>query len=170
MFFLGALLMGFTPFYSQAKRVDFSIGGGYPFLVVPEISFASNDGDQRWFTNYKMGLDDGFSVGLDQRIGDDNKHAVGVIIGALGVRDDKRPCNNGDSVEDIGSAVGNVLGCAFAEAFDEETTNGVGLSYSYNFNGLNNKGIRIRFEFGYGKANDSKDKRTDGGITISYQF
>jgi hypothetical protein len=170
MAFLGVLLVGPTPMFSQAKGVDFSIGGGYPFFVVPEVSFASSAGDQRWFANYKIGLDDGFSVGFDQGVGADNKHVIGGVIGALGTRDDKRPCGNGDSVEDIGSVIGNAIGCAFSKAFDEETTNGIGLSYSYHFNGLNNVGMRIRFELGYGEAADSNEKRADGGVIISYQF
>jgi hypothetical protein len=167
--FIGGLLVGSTPLMNQAEEVSFSIGGGYPFFVVPEVSLASNEGEQRWFANYKMGLDDGFSIGFEQGI-DDNKHAVGVVAGALGVQDNNRSCSNNDLDENIGSEVGNQIGCAIAKAFNDKTTNGVGLSYSYNFNGLNNVGMRIRVEFGYGKASDSNEKRTDGGITISYQF
>lgn len=160
---------------TQAKAVDLSIGGGYPFFVIPEMSIATDDAQRRWFANYKMGLDDGFSIGVEQGLDEKNTHAVGMMIGALGVRDDKRPCpaqnnNSGDVLEEIGNTFAHTLGCAIGEAFDDKSTDGIGVSYSYNFNGLNNAGMRIRVELGYGKASGSDEKRADGGIVFSYQF
>ena len=54
--------------------------------------------------------------------------------------------------------------------FDTETTNGVGVSYSYLFSGLNEGGWRVRFELGYGEGSNSNEKRADGGVSISYEF
>lgn len=161
MLFLGSLSLP-----NKASAVDFTIGGGLPFLVIPEISIASENNEQRWFANYKMGLDDGFSFGFEQGIDIENKHALGIFIGALGVKDDNRPClqrtDKNDPLKE--------LGCAIFSVFDEETTNGLGLSYSYNFSGLNHSGMRIRFELGYGEGADSQEKRVDGGFSFSYQF
>ena len=167
--FFGAILFGSLSVSNQAKSADFSLGGGLPYFVIPEVSFAANNGEKRWFANYKIGLDDGFSVGFEQGFGVDNKHALGIFVGALGVQDDERPCRYEES-NDLAENFGSALGCAIAEAFDEETTNGVGLSYSYNFQGLNHSGMRLRFELGYGEGSNSHEKRFDGGVVISYQF
>lgn len=163
------LLLSSLSLSSQANTVDFTIGGGLPFFVVPEFSFASDDEKKRYFVNYKMGLDDGFSFGFEQGMDSKNKHALGVFVGALGVRDADMPCSyvkSDDAVENFGKA----LACSFAKIYDEETTNGVGLSYSYNFKGLNHSGMRIRFELGYGEGSNSHKKRVDGGVVVSYQF
>jgi len=151
------------PLTSKAERVDFSLGGGYPFLLVPEASFRLGEGEKRLFINYKAGLDYGFSVGFEQAFGNGDENAVGVLVGAIGVRDDKRLCETDD--------FGSILGCALAEPFDDETTIGIGTSYSHNFSGINKEGWRvIKFEVGYGKGRYSNEKRIDGGIILSYQF
>ena len=160
---LGALLTICT-FSSNANDVNFSIGGGYPYFVIPEVSLSANEGTQRWYANYKLGLDDGFSIGFEHALTADKKHALGLVVGALGVQDDEAECG---STED---SLGTIIGCGFVEIFDDETTNGVGLSYSYLFSGLNESGWRARFELGYGEGSDSDEKRMDGGVSISYQF
>jgi len=162
MFFLGLVA-------NNAYSADFTLGVGAPFFVVPEVSIASEDEKKRWFVNYKMGLDDGFSLGYEQGIDSDSNHALGAFIGALGVQDKNSACPNeksGDLAENLGSAIG----CTLLIVFDEETTNGLGLSYSYNFNGLNQSGMRLRFELGYGEGSISHEKRVDGGFVVSYQF
>ena len=123
----------------------------------------------KWFVNYKMGLDDGFSFGYEQGIDADSNHALGAFIGALGVQDKNNACPKEQS-EDLVENLGSALGCSLLIIFDAETTNGLGLSYSYNYNGLNQSGMRIRFELGYGEGSISNEKRVDGGIVISYQF
>jgi hypothetical protein len=163
-----ALVIFSTPLFSQASNVDFTLGAGYPFFAVPEISLATNDAKQRWFANYKVGLDDGFSAGFEHGLGDENKHAVGVFAGALGMRDDDRPCDT--SNESVSIILSAIISCAISDAFDYETTNGVGLSYSYNFSGLNKSGVRLRLEAGYGEGSKTNEKRFDGGVYISYQF
>ena len=65
------LLLG--PTFASANDISFSIGGGYPYFVIPEVSVASADLSQRWYGNYKIGLDDGFAVGFEQAISDVNR-------------------------------------------------------------------------------------------------
>jgi len=166
---LSASLLFIIVISNKATAVDFTLGGGIPFLVVPEVSLASEDEKQRWFINYKMGLDDGFSFGVEHGLGLDNKHAVGVLVGALGVKNNDDVCKDEKS-DDIAENLGNAISCGLLIIFSEETTNGLGLSYSYNFNGLNQSGMRLRFELGYGEGSTSHEKRIDGGFVISYQF
>ncbi|MBB1305353.1 hypothetical protein H5089_06815 [Pseudoalteromonas sp. SR45-1] len=151
-----------------ANDVSFSIGGGYPYLVIPEVSLSANDDTQRWYANYKLGLDDGFSAGFEQAVSDNKKHAFGVLVGAIGARDTDQECES--STNDVATDFANTLGCVIGGIFDEETTNGIGLTYNYNFNGLNSAGFRLKLDVGYGKASDSNEKRADGGISVSYEF
>ena len=152
------------PFIVKANDIDFTVGSGYPFLLIIEGSIATSERQQRWFGNYKSGFDDGFSLGFEQGLGIENKHAIGLFVGALGVSDPDS-CSNEDDEFSVAS-----LSCVIDEIYDDETTNGVGVSYSYYFNGLNNQGARIRFELGYGEGADSGDERSDGGIITSFQF
>ncbi|MFT4929102.1 MAG: hypothetical protein ACI8WB_005232 [Phenylobacterium sp.] len=149
-----------------ANDIDFSIGGGYPYIGVVEVSVAADEGQRRFYANYKLGWDDGFSAGFEQAIDDGNHHAFGVMVGALGIKDSDEGCEN--DVHDDG------IFCIFAELLDDRTTNGVGLSYSYNHRGLNNRGVRVRFELGYGKTSHrhrgEDSGRVDGGINVTYQF
>jgi len=157
-----------------AASVDFTLATGFPFVAVVEGSMPSDNNNRRWFANYKVGFNDGFSAGVEQVVGQGNTHAVGVVVGALGLKSKKRACHNsGETNGDLASGVGEVVGqvfCAIGSAFNYETTDGLGLSYSYHFNGLNNSGWRIRLEGGYGKGSSSDKKRSDGSVMISYQF
>lgn len=163
------LALSIASYSSAANEVSFSIGGGYPYLVIPEVSLSANDDTQRWYANYKLGLDDGFSAGFEQAVSDNKKHAFGALVGAIGARGTDQECESSTN-DDIATDFANTLGCAIGGIFDEETTNGVGLTYSYNFNGLNNSGFRLELDIGYGKASDSNEKRADGGISLSYEF
>ena len=161
---LYVLLLSTLPFIVKANEVDFSLGTGYPFLLIAEASIATGDRQQRWFGNYKIGLDDGFSLGFEQGLGDQNRHALGLFVGALGVSDPDS-CSSDDEEPGLIN-----LGCIIEEIYDDETTNGLGVSYSYHFNGLNNRGARIRFELGYGEGVDSGEERSEGGISYLFQF
>ncbi|MEH6395330.1 hypothetical protein [Pseudoalteromonas sp.] len=164
-----ASLLTLCTFSVSANDVSFSIGGGYPYFVIPEVSLSANEGTQRWYANYKLGLNDGFSLGFEHALTANKKHALGLVIGAIGIRDDERECVKTDD-DSISGEVGNIIGCAITDAFDYETTNGAGVSYSYLFRGLNEGGWRVRFELGYGEGIDSNEKRADGGISVSYEF
>jgi len=169
------ILFSVSSSFSKASALDFTLGAGYPYVLIPEISIASSDKSQRWFANYKVGLDDGFSLGVEQALSANKKHSFGVLIGAVGARNTHNTCsytddNNGDIAEEIGSAIDQALGCALAGIFDNRTTNGVGISYHYNFNGLNKDGWKLNLELGYGKVSGVDNKRADGGISVSYQF
>jgi len=158
---------------SQANATDndvsFTLGTGFPYLGNLEVSMPAFEGNQRWFANYKVGVDDGFSLGFEHALDDDKHHAIGVMYGALGVINDDSDCP--DSEKDNGeSFFGVVIGCALAAAFDWETVNGVGLSYSYNVNGLNNIGWRFRIEGGSGKGIESKKTSSSASFIASYQF
>lgn len=160
---------------AKANDVGFSVGSGYPYFGSLELSLPADDGKQRWFANYKMGLDDGFSLGFEQGYGNGLNHAFGGLVGAVGVYKGDDNCrvkdtSDGDLVEFISDSFAQSFGCALSAAFDDETLNGVGVSYSYYFNGLNNSGWRLRLEAGYGKASDSGEKRGTGGMIVSYQF
>ncbi|MBH0058504.1 hypothetical protein I6F65_16240 [Pseudoalteromonas sp. SWXJZ94C] len=162
------LTLSIASYSSAANEVSFSIGGGYPYLVIPEVSLSANDDTQRWYANYKLGLDDGFSAGFEQAVSDNKKHAFGALVGAIGARDTDQKCES--LTNDVATDFANTLGCVIGGIFDEETTNGIGLTYSYSFNGLNSAGFRLELDVGYGKASDSNEKRADGGISVSYEF
>jgi len=172
--FIGAALI-LAANNAHATGIDFTLATGFPFVAVVEGSMPSDNNNRRWFANYKVGLDDGFSVGVEQVVGQGNTHAVGVVVGALGMHSNKRDCQqssetSGDLTTDLVDGVLGQVFCAIGNAFSDETTNGLGLSYSYHFNGLNNAGWRIRLEGGYGKGSRSDKKRGDGSVMISYQF
>ena len=148
----------------EAQEFDFTVSAGYPYFVVLEPSINLSDGQSRVYGQYKIGLDDGFALGYEQTFGDSNHHAMGVLVGAVGIDSDNESCDaNNDAISDI-------LVCPFIELFDDETVNGVGLSYSYYFDGMDQDGWRLRIELGYGEANDSGIKSGTGGVTLGYKF
>lgn len=149
---VGLLALALALPVNSAFGLELSVGGGWPFLAVPEISGSPWSSGNRLFANIKIGQDQGFSAGFEQSIGKSNKHALGFIVGSIGVQNDNRNCR------------------CFRLLKDRETTEGYGLTYSYNFNGLNEKGIRLRLEAGHGEGSDSKEKRNDGSVILSYQF
>ena len=145
---------------SFANELAFSFGAGYPFIVVPEVSLSNADNTQRWHINYKAGLDDGFSLGFEQAVFSSKHHALGAVVGAIGVREEDAPCANGQSS----------ASCIVANIFDEETINGAAFTYGYYFSGLNSSGWHVKFEAGYGEGSQSKEKHTSASIRFGYQF
>ncbi|NKC21504.1 hypothetical protein [Pseudoalteromonas galatheae] len=159
-FGLSALVASTT---TIANSVDFSVGTGYPFFGQVELSLPQTDSNSRWYGNYLIGLDDGFSIGYERAVSDNNKHAVGLVLGALGARDAGPTCEDDD---DITCGIFEPI----IDLFDEETTNGAGLSYSYHFSGINQSGWSIKLVGGYGESSDYHKKRVDGSLIVSYQF
>jgi len=145
---------------------SFSMGTGFPYFGSAEVSMAAGGGDQRWFGHYKVGIDDdGFALGFEQALDNEKKHALGVMFGAIGLKNNDSDCHSGDEEPNIGA-----LGCFLGAAFDWETVNGVGASYGYYFNGLNEAGWRVRLEAGYGKGSETDINYTSGNMIVSYQF
>jgi hypothetical protein len=158
--FAATCLLFLFPLLVQAEDVDFSFGGGYPFIVVSEISIASEEKAQRWHANYKVGLDDGFTLGVEQSFSHNDKHSIGVIVGALGIKKENHRCQE----------QGSNLDCILSDIFDEETTVGLGLTYGYYFNRINATGWFLKVEAGYGEGKESDEKHADASVRISYQF
>jgi len=160
--------------FAQASDVNFSLAAGWPYVFNPEISFNSPESNRRWFANYRMGFDDGFSIGMEQGVGD-TPHALGIVAGAIGV--DKKDDNctelddlDGDAADVIGGVIGGALVCGFNAIFDDQTVLGIAGTYSYHFSGHNNDGWSIRAELGYGEASETNEKKVAGGVYIRYQF
>ncbi|GEK09640.1 hypothetical protein [Pseudoalteromonas peptidolytica] len=153
----------FCSLSSLANPVEFSVGTGYPFFGQLEVSVPQAQNQSKWYGSYRIGLDDGLLLGYERAVSANNKHAVGVVAGALGARDVGPACEEDDDVV-----------CGIFEPiinlFDDETTNGVGLSYSYYFSSINQRGWHVKFIAGYGESSDSNKKRADGSVAISYQF
>jgi hypothetical protein len=158
------LLITFYSSMSKAEGLGFSLGVGYSYLLVPEVSFNPENSDVRWFANYKIGLGGpAISLGIEQPFSEDKRHSVGFLIGGIGQSEDETPCEQiyeGQCLE-----VGG-----FSFDFDLENTNGVAAMYSYNSEGLNNSGWRYSIMFGYGQGEDSGESKVDGSVSISYQF
>ncbi|MBQ4864722.1 hypothetical protein J8L98_23850 [Pseudoalteromonas sp. MMG013] len=151
IFAYSALIVSTFIYSAQAKAVDLSLGGGYPFLVVPTISLTNSD--IRYYANYKAGLDDGFSLGAEILNG---KHKYGAFIGAVGARKTDARCSD------------STLLCT--SLFDHQTTQGIGLSYEYHLSSNLNSGWAVRLEAGYGEESYDYEKRTDGNIQFIYHF
>jgi len=155
------LVLGVS-FSTNASDVKFSVGTGYPFVGILEVSVPAMNDDQRLFANFKAGLDYGFSVGFEQQL-PGNHQTMGFTLGAIGSRD----ATNCSDTTDTGT--GEFI-CTLFEPLDSETTNGLGINYSYYFSGVHNSGFKIRIEGGYGQSSRANVNRFDGGIILSYQF
>ena len=152
------------PFASVAEN-EWSVGllTGVPFYLTPEVSYQSQVSEVRYYANLKLGLDSGGAVGFETPFSANKKHALGAFIGSVGIRDDDNDCPDDDDVI-------AALACSLGNIFDYERVDGIGVSYSYNFNKLNNRGWYTRFELGYGKGEESNRNLTSGSFFIGYQF
>lgn len=88
---------------------------------------------------------------------------MGAFLGSIGSQPDIEQCENE-------SNSGSFIGCIFVSIIDRESTDGLGFSYSYNFNGLNKPGMRIQCSLGYGKGRVSNDERAEASVNVSYHF
>jgi|TARA_B110000090_G_C13313201_1_gene420465 hypothetical protein len=158
------LFITFHHSISKAEGFDFSLGTGYPYLLVPEVSIKPEKSEIRWFANFKLGFGGpAISLGIEKPISENKKHSVGFLIGGIGQSDDKTPCKQIYEGQCL-------LAGGFSFDFDLENTNGVAAMYTYNSDGLNNSGWRYSIILGYGEGEDSGDSKTDGSVNISYQF
>lgn len=149
---LGVSALICIPFTTLANGVDFSLGGGLPFILTPTVSTTHNSIE--YYANVKIGLDGGISLGAEKQYGN---HAYGVFIGAVGARKTESRCFNNDECDFI------IL------EFREETTQGIGLSYEYRFSSTRD-GWAFRLEGGYGEESRHNEKRFDGSVQMVYHF
>jgi len=163
---------------SSAKAVDFSIGGGYPFFIIPEVSYLDKDTNIKWYANLKIELDGGGpSIGFEKRLSLPN-HAVGMLFGAIGMQDlpknkweSEVPSNSNESIDiQIPEKVDMTGWNLDIDIKTEETLVGLAASYSYSLTPLKDSTWYIRVESGYGQGRDTHKKAVKHSINLSYQF
>jgi hypothetical protein len=158
------LFITFHHSISQAEGFSFSLGTGYPYLLVPEVSFNPEKSEIRWFANFKLGLGgEAISLGIEKTFSEDNRHSIGFLIGGIGQSDDETPCTQIYEGQCL-------LAGGLSFDFDLENTNGFAAMYTYNSEGLNNSGWRYSIIFGYGEGENSGESKAGGSVNISYQF
>jgi len=115
-----------TSSFAQANEFRVSTGTGWPFLVVPQIAIQQDN--HRYFMNYKLGLDHGFSIGYELQ---HEQLLYGAFIGAVGARQVSRDCSIGQRCNDLNIRV-----------FDNNTTFGIGFSFEYRFQASTRLGFK----------------------------
>lgn len=163
---VGGLLS--APVVAQ-EEWNFALSTGAPFFVTPEVSYQPTNSDIRYYGNIKLGLDNGGAIGFDMPVSENNKHALGLFVGSVGVRDGETECSN-KNPSNLGEVLGHTIGCALADALDWERVDGIGMSYQYGFNQSGKDGWFTRVELGYGKGADSDRNLTAASILLGYQF
>lgn len=148
---------------SFANDLRYSIGGGFPYVLSAEVAYVTNTGKRRWYGNYKAIFESGFSLGVESAVGPDNRHALGVYLGAVGLKKGDG-CGN-EEIDDLLTAVV----CASVDIFDWETLHGIGATYSYSFNTLSQSGWKVGAGLGYGWSSREINGVT-GQLGFSYQF
>jgi hypothetical protein len=143
-----------------ASDFKFSLGAGYPFFLVPGVSILAADQKQKWTFNYKAGLSDGFSLAYERSVSENDKHAAGIVIGTIGVIDDDEVCDELDMA----------VACIVANIFDEESVDGLAVSYNYYFSDIASRGLFIKMEAGWGESRETNQSESVGSIRIGYQF
>lgn len=159
------LVSGLLLSSSVAAKSSWSAGllTGVPFYLTPEVSYQATNSDTRYYGSIKLGFDSGAAIGFERPFSANKKHAFGAFVGTLGIRDGDDDCTHDGDIIDA-------LACSIANVFDYERVDGIGLSYSYNFNQLNESGWYTRFEIGHGKGEESERNLTSGSFFIGYQF
>lgn len=156
---------------SANEGMSFSLSSGAPFFLNPEVSYSSKHSETRYYGNLKLGLDNGASLGFETSISESNQHALGAFIGSIGVHDGEDDClDEQDDPNSLGEGLGQIIGCSLVDVFDWERVDGVGVTYSYNFNTLNQSSWFVRLEAGYGKGAESDRDLSSGALLIGYRF
>ncbi|MFT6529309.1 MAG: hypothetical protein ACJAZB_000952 [Psychrosphaera sp.] len=161
------LLLLLTLFQNQvsAKDFDLSLGFGTPYFLLTEVSTVISD-DYRAYVNFKMGLDNGVSIGLEKAVINDS-HLIGLFAGSVGTQ--APDCYENETYTDFDGALSDVVKCAFG-VIAQKTLNGVGVSYSYANNGINNSGFIIKFDLGTGTNSYTDGYQSSAGIALMYSF
>lgn len=152
-FVLGLVALSCLPQVTMAEEINFSVSGGWPFILTPTVSTTYND--MEFYANYKIGADDGFALGVEKQYGN---HALGVFVGAVGARDADYKCD-----DELSCPTFRIV------LYEGKTTQGVGMSYEYRFN-TSREGWALRLEAGYGKESKNNSKRFDGNVQVVYHF
>ncbi|MDA8621748.1 hypothetical protein N9L48_03785 [Psychrosphaera sp.] len=164
-------------FFAQAEQNDwnFTMGSGFPYFATVGTNYELDD-VSNIFVNYKIGLDDGFSIGYEKALGN-RRHSIGGYVGAVGIKDDE--CEDIDTTEysnsdDLGTIIsapiGHTLGCALSAAFGNESTQGLAVFYGYSSTGLNESGWKLRLEAGYGENKNRENNVGHLNFSARYQF
>lgn len=159
------LLIIFYQTQANAKEFDVSLGVGAPYFLVAEVSTAVNN-DYKLYLNYKYGLDDGYSLGLDKAVFNDN-HLLGLFIGAVGTK--STGCVYNDSEDLLNDVSKYLVSCQLA-VIKQKTLNGLGVSYSYAYGGINNSGFILKLDMGSGTNSYIDGYQSTAGITVLYSF
>lgn len=152
-FVLGLVVLSCLPQVTIAEEINFSVSGGWPFILTPTVSTTYSD--MEFYANYKIGADDGFALGVEKQYGN---HALGVFVGAVGARDADYKCD-----DELSCPTFRIV------LYEGKTTQGVGMSYEYRFN-TSRQGWALRLEAGYGKESKNNAKRFDGNVQVVYHF
>lgn len=169
---LSALTLSSALFSATSNAEEgwkFRMSSGVPHFITPEASYYDAESGRRYYGNIKIGADNGASVGVDFPVSANQKHSMGFVLGSVGVRDGDTVCREEDP-NNLGEVLGSIIGCGIAGAFDWENVNGVGVSYSYNFNKFGQSGWYTRFEYGYGKGQDTDRNLGAGSFFVGYEF
>jgi hypothetical protein len=92
---------------------------------------------------------------------------LGLFIGAVGTKSTGCAYNNSqDFLNDFGEYIAN---CSLAP-IRQKTLNGLGISYSYAYGGINNSGFIFKFDMGSGTNSYTDGYKSTAGITVLYSF
>ncbi|NOU52546.1 hypothetical protein HG263_18750 [Pseudoalteromonas sp. JBTF-M23] len=155
---------------TQQSTVGYSIGTGLPYFINAEIGSYSPEGGM--YFQVGQSLDVGFTFGWERVVSDNNKHALGLVVGAVGVKASNREieCEK-DKDPSIGGAIGCAFASAFSEVFDRRSIYGLGVSYNYSFaRAYHERGWKMRVMAGYGEQRASKENEATASIAFRYQF
>ncbi|BBN82408.1 hypothetical protein PA25_23930 [Pseudoalteromonas sp. A25] len=155
---------------SSESTMGYSLGVGFPYVLNAEIGSYSDDGGL--YFQVGQSFDVGFTFGWERVVSDNDKHALGLVVGAVGIKASNREAEcEKDKDPSIGGILGCALGSAISQAFDEKSVYGLGVSYSYSFSrAYHESGWKMRAMAGYGEQRASKENEAAASIAFRYQF
>ncbi len=137
----------------HSKELNMSLGGGWPYALVPTVAIEHRG--LEFFANYKIGLDDGFTLGVEKQF---EHHTYGIFVGALGARKTRENCDLDSTCPPFRIAL-----------TDRKSTQGIGFSYEYRFSSTR-QGWALRVEAGYGHESKTDANRFDGNLQLVHHF
>lgn len=154
------LLCGLISFPASASdSFNFQVATGFPFVSSVEASVPLQERNGRAYLNARLSIDAGAALGYEYALDPQQQHALGAVIGSIGIRG--KDCNQEDGFEQVG--------CALTSLF-RSRVDGVGVTYSFNNSGLNQRGFRARIEAGRGEHRSSGTQQWVANLVIGYQF